>query len=287
MNIWSQAASQGQALGGSTAATRRAEDAIRAGTVMSLRRMVAVVALARSGPVSVAAAQGEVERDHCEHQPGCVRGEPARGQVRHCGVLQVGVDLLDDRVPTVGLVRGHGVEHLGVGGGEEGMEPPGVEERLLPVLGLRVEVGIRRTTNRPGTRSAFFWVAKAVKSISATSAREIHLPVASSKTASVYSMLLPRLVVDRGDRGLDLGVHAHGDRDICAGPDCGADQAAAIERRIGADQRLSIRQRTGGLQRVGDQALRAARGAARSLPEPLRRPPLARFQWWSRWPGAR
>ena len=36
---------------------RRAEDAIRAGTVISLRRMVAVVALARSGPVRVAAAR--------------------------------------------------------------------------------------------------------------------------------------------------------------------------------------------------------------------------------------
>ena len=59
---------------------------------------------------------------------------------------------------------------------------------MSPVdFGLRS--GIRRTTSRPGTRSAFFWAAKAVKSISATSAREIHLPVASSKTASVYSTL--------------------------------------------------------------------------------------------------
>ena len=37
--------------------TRRAEDAMRAGTVMSLRRIVAVVALARCGPVMVAAAR--------------------------------------------------------------------------------------------------------------------------------------------------------------------------------------------------------------------------------------
>ena len=37
--------------------TRRAEVAIRAGTVISLRRRVGVVALARTGPVMVAAAR--------------------------------------------------------------------------------------------------------------------------------------------------------------------------------------------------------------------------------------
>lgn len=42
--------------------------------------------------------------------------------------------------------------------------------------------------SRPGTRSALFWPANAVKSISATSAREIHRPAASSKMASVYSI---------------------------------------------------------------------------------------------------
>ena len=47
------------------------------------------------------------------------------------GVLQVGVDLLDDRVAAVGLVRGHGVGHLGVGGGEERVEAPGVEQGVL------------------------------------------------------------------------------------------------------------------------------------------------------------
>jgi len=36
---------------------RRAEDAVRAGTLMSFRRIVAVVARARLGPVMVAAAR--------------------------------------------------------------------------------------------------------------------------------------------------------------------------------------------------------------------------------------
>lgn len=42
--------------------------------------------------------------------------------------------------------------------------------------------------SRPGTRSAFFWPANAVTSIWATSAEEIHRPVAVSKMASVYSI---------------------------------------------------------------------------------------------------
>jgi hypothetical protein len=50
--------------------------------------------------------------------------------------------------------------------------------------------GIRRTTSRPGTCSDFFCAANAVNGSSATSAREIQRPVASSKTASVYSMVV-------------------------------------------------------------------------------------------------
>ena len=92
---------------------RRAEDAIRAGTAISLRRIVAVVALASAGAGDGGRGAGQVERHHGQHEPGRVRGELARGQVRQGGVLQVGVDLLDDRVAAVGLVRGHGVQHAG------------------------------------------------------------------------------------------------------------------------------------------------------------------------------
>ena len=52
-------------------------------------------------------------------------------QVRERGVLQVGVDLLDDRVSAVGLVRGDDVEDGLLGGGEERVEPPGVEQTVL------------------------------------------------------------------------------------------------------------------------------------------------------------
>ena len=50
------ASCQGQAVG-RCRVTRRAEDATRAGTVISLRRMVAVVALARSALAMVAAVR--------------------------------------------------------------------------------------------------------------------------------------------------------------------------------------------------------------------------------------
>ena len=55
-----------------------------------------------------------------------------------------------------------------------------------PGWGLRS--GIRRTTSRPGSWLAFFCAANAVNAISATSAVEIHVWVAWSKIASVYSM---------------------------------------------------------------------------------------------------
>jgi hypothetical protein len=68
------------------------------------------------------------------------------------GVLEVGVDRLDDRVTAVDLVGGDGV---GVGGGEERMEAPGVEQRDLPGVDALVEVGdALRTTRRPWTCSA-------------------------------------------------------------------------------------------------------------------------------------
>lgn len=45
--------------------------------------------------------------------------------------------------------------------------------------------GIRRTTSRPGTRSAFLLDANAVNGTSATSALEISWPLSSSTIASV------------------------------------------------------------------------------------------------------
>ncbi len=53
------------------------------------------------------------------------------------GILEVGVDLLDDRVSAVGFVRGDGVQGAGR---EERVEPPRVEQGGLPGNGFGVEV---------------------------------------------------------------------------------------------------------------------------------------------------
>lgn len=56
--------------------------------------------------------------------------------------LQIGVDLFDDRVTTMGLARSDRVENRRVGGGEERVEPPHVGQAVLPgrpvLLGLEV-----------------------------------------------------------------------------------------------------------------------------------------------------
>ncbi len=54
-------------------------------------------------------------------------------------MFQVGVDLFDDRVTTVRFVRGDSVHAVDRGSGEEGVEPPAVEQAVL--VGAMVEVG--------------------------------------------------------------------------------------------------------------------------------------------------
>lgn len=53
-----------------------------------------------------AGGAGEVVGDRGADQPGGVRGEHPRGQVRERGVLQVGDDLLDNGVIAVGGLNG-------------------------------------------------------------------------------------------------------------------------------------------------------------------------------------
>ena len=57
------------------------------------------------------------------------------------GSLEVGEDLLDDRVAAMGPVRGDGVHDIGGDGGVERMEPPDGKQRCLVGVGGRLEVG--------------------------------------------------------------------------------------------------------------------------------------------------
>ena len=80
-------------------------------------------------------------------------------------VLQIGVDLLDDRVMAVRGVRGDRVQ---LAGGEERVEPPDVEQRGLRWVLVGVEVGDAAHHQRLGTCWPGFFEPNAVKSISAS-----------------------------------------------------------------------------------------------------------------------
>ncbi len=64
---------------------------------------------------------------------------------------------------------------------------------------------MRRTTSRSGTCSALFRLLKAVKGISATSARLIQTPDVSSKTAAGYSMVVQTSAAMPAIAALTLG----------------------------------------------------------------------------------
>jgi hypothetical protein len=95
--------------------------------------------------------------------------------VREGGVLQVGVELLDDGVATVGLVRGDSVGRGRVGGGEEHVIPPQAEQRRRSRSAFILGSGMRRTTNRPQTCLRFSPAVNATNGASATSQLEIRL----------------------------------------------------------------------------------------------------------------
>ena len=182
--------------------------------------------------------------------------------MRECGVLQVGVDLLDDRVMAVGLVRGDGVGIAGSAVVKNAWKRQVSNSVSCPVArcASALRSGIRRTISRPGTCSAFVLALNAVKATSATSAREIQLPAAWSKTASVYSMGVQASSAMVAMACFDRGIHGDRDRDPGAALERGVKRATAVERRVRPDQNRPGRaeQPLGGPHRVGDQP----RGAA-------------------------
>ena len=73
--------------------------------------------------------------------------------MRQGGALQIGADLLNDGVPAVGLGRGHGASQLRVGGCQEGVEPPRVEQSVL----AQSEILTRAGPDLSLLRSAPIW----------------------------------------------------------------------------------------------------------------------------------
>ena len=109
---------------------------------------------------------GEVERDHRARDPGGVGRLATRRQVRRRCVLELGDDLLDDRVVAEGLVC---IDQAQARVGDEGVVATRREQLAL--------LGVGSALLRP---------VKAVKRTAATSASETHRCSARSKTACGY-----------------------------------------------------------------------------------------------------
>jgi hypothetical protein len=176
------------------------------------------------------------------------------------GVPEVAVDLFDDRVAAVGLVRDHGVGHARVGGGEERVEAPGVEEGVLSVFVARVEVGDPADHEPPGDLlGGLLRGERGEGNLGDLGAGNPCLGLFVVDGIGVLDGR-PGIVTDRGDGGLDALVQADGDRDIGATTQDGVDDLGPLERGVGSHQRPHRgpgRQLLGALQRISDQSLRA------------------------------
>ena len=199
------------------------------------------VALARSVPLRVAAAR---VRSNAIDGAAPGQAQPARElpgrQVRQGGSPPFRSAMACSTIacPRCAFSACDGVQVGGVGGGEHRVEAPGGRTRRparRPSASRRSGPGTRRTTRRPAHHAPGLGLASSPERGERRPRRPtallIRCPEASSKMASVYSMGSTRLV-DGGDRGLDLGVHANGDRHI--GP------AAARHRPSCARSRPSL-----------------------------------------------
>src|SRR6476619_432789 len=162
------------------------------------------------------------------------------------GVFEVGVDLFDDRVAAVDLV---GDNSVGVGGGEEVVEAPGVEQGRLCVVRCGVEVG--DAAHHHAALDLF-------GGFSGAECGECDLGDLGAGDPSLGGFVVdgvgvfdgrPRVLVDGGDGGFDCRVQTHGDRDIGAAADRRSHGGMAVERRIHPYQRLS---HCGGAAQAGD-----------------------------------
>ena len=100
---------------------------------------------------------GEVVGHDRGGQPGTVGSEVPRRQVRQGTVFQVRVHLLDNRMAAVGLVHDDGAHGFHGHGGEERVEPMGIEQGWLPVGCLRIrapECGVPPVGREPGRPSS-------------------------------------------------------------------------------------------------------------------------------------
>lgn len=100
--------------------------------------MVPLVTFASRGTDSVAAVLARLNAMRASTSHAELAAKRFRRQEGQGRALETSVDLLDDRVPAVGLVRGDGVQGAG---GEERVRPPSVDQGGLPRRYFGFEVG--------------------------------------------------------------------------------------------------------------------------------------------------
>ena len=126
-----------------------------------------------------------------------------------------------------------------VGGGEERVEAPGVEQGLLPVARCGVEVG--DAAHHQPALDLLGGLAGAERGESDLGDLGAGDPLLGGFVVDGVGVLDrgPGVVVDVGDGGLDFRVQAHGDRHVGAAADRCGHAGMAVERRVHPHQRLA------------------------------------------------
>ena len=156
--------------------------------------------------------------------------------MRQRRVFQIGADLLDDRVATVCLISGDGVQGAG---GEERVEPEWGEEGSLPVGGILVQLG-----NAAHDQRAHDLVGLLLRGERGeghiVDFRGGHPPARFFVPDRVRVFdRRPRGLIDRLHCPFDVGVHTCRDRYVRVGPDGSSHDGVGLERRIGPQQHLT------------------------------------------------
>ena len=109
-----------------------------------------------------------------------------------------------------------------------------------PSLPRGFRSGMRRTTSRPGTCSVSFFGGERGEGHLGDLGPRHPGPEACVEDGVGVLDGGPRVLFDGGDRGLDLGVQAHGDRHLRPTADRCTDRRCPIERRVRTQQRLAV-----------------------------------------------